>query len=147
MAKDIAIAHVMTKNILFRPELPSSVEGGEVEQMRAIQIRLVEDTNKREDYYKSKDRLEKWSHLLFVYMRDPILIGRAWQMLIIYLNMKFLQPTCQIIYHLIHITGDQLVLNYKKAFKTVLQQILSKWIPEYTAYCDINNENGMKTEI
>ena len=61
---------------------------------------------------------------MFSYLREESYLGRAWQLLIIYLNMKFLQPSAQLIYHLIHITGDQLVFKYRFVFKNLLNALL-----------------------
>jgi hypothetical protein len=44
---------------------------------------------KREDYKNTSERLRKWSNVLFANLRSGAYIGRAYQMLIIYLNMPF----------------------------------------------------------
>jgi len=87
--------------------------------LKAIGINL-EENGKREDPFDSVQRLEKWSNLLFVYLRDDCYIGRAWQYLTIYVNMKFVQQTCQILVSLIHMTGDRLLFSYRPAFKRIL---------------------------
>ena len=85
--KDIAVAFAMKKNCLLIPMLPSSF-GDEKRQMEAMDIKLLEG-DKREEYKKSSERLERLSNILFVHLRSNAYIGRAWQFLIIYSNMKF----------------------------------------------------------
>ena len=46
---------------------------------------------KREDYIDVADRLEKVANVLFSQFRCGAYIGRAWQYLVIYLNMPLRQ--------------------------------------------------------
>ena len=78
-------------------------------------------------------------------MREKAYIGIAWQMLVIYMNMKFAQPLSQLIYHLLDMTGDKLIVCYKKAFMNLIQQLKTNWLPKYEAYTD-DVQNGMYTE-
>ena len=86
--KEIALAHCMSAHILLVPIHPNSI-GGEEAQLKAMDFRLVE--GKREDYKQTSNRFEKWTNIMFVHLRDKAYLGRAWQYLIIYLNIKFTQ--------------------------------------------------------
>ena len=65
----------------------------------------------------------------------------------VYINLPFRQQSSQLLYHLLHMTGDQLVVRYHKAFKAILLHIKSNWIPEYTKYKHIDNAQGMYFEV
>jgi len=94
----------------------------------------LDEGGKREDYKMSSGRLEKWCNVLFVCMRQSAYIGRAWQFLVIYANMQMVQQSSQLIYHLLHMTGDRMVVTYKAKFMQLLQQILKTWIPKFKQY-------------
>ena len=44
-------------------------------------------------------------------------------------------------------TGDKLVLNYKKAFLKILEVILNSWIPKYEAYTMDQSNSGIYGEL
>ena len=82
----------MSKNCLLIPRLPSEVSQDPKLQLKAVDIRLNED-GKREEYKTSSGRMEKWCNVLFVCMRQSAYIGRAWQYVVIYLNMQMMQQS------------------------------------------------------
>jgi hypothetical protein len=75
--KEIAISYCLSKNILLIPQHPSSASNDDLEQLKAMDIKLDEN-GKREEYRQSQNRLEKWANCLFVYLRDEAFLGRAW---------------------------------------------------------------------
>ena len=94
----------------------------------------IKDEGKLEPYKKASERLEKWASILFVHLRSESYLGRAWQYLTHYVDMKFMQQTSQLIFHLLTMCGDRLVLKYKKAFKKLLTAIVNEWKPKYEVY-------------
>ena len=78
----------MSKNCLLIPLIPPS-DIPEAEQLAMMDIKL--EGGKREDYMKTSDRLEKRANVIFAQYRCTAYIGRAWQMLVIYLNMPMRQ--------------------------------------------------------
>ena len=70
----------------------------------------------REDYDTYAKRLIKYANVLFVQLRSPAYVGRAWQYLIIYVNMTFRQQTSMILHQLILICGDKFIKYYKKPY-------------------------------
>ena len=142
MMKEIAIAQCMSKNCLLIPRLPSEVSQDPKLQLKAVDIRLNED-GKREEYKTSSGRMEKWCNVLFVCMRQSAYIGRAWQYVVIYLNMQMMQQSSQLIYHVLHMTGDRLVVTYRKAFIQLLSHVIKDWIPKYENY----SQTDMYTEV
>lgn len=90
--KEIAIAHCLSMNVLFLPQHPDTLGDAldEASKLRAFGIH-VNEQNIREDYKHSIKRVETWCHILFVQFRDSAYLGRAWQYLVLYLNMKKFQ--------------------------------------------------------
>jgi hypothetical protein len=76
----------MFKNILLVPQLPDP-SLTPIEQLAQLDIKL-DASKKREDYTsKTSDRLEKRSNILFSQLRCSAYVGRAWQYLVLYINM------------------------------------------------------------
>ena len=86
----MAFGHCMFKNILFVPKLPD--QGLPLkDQLLQMDIRL-DPNGKREDYVsRTSDRLGKRANIFFSQYRCQAYIGRAWQYLVIYLNMPMRQ--------------------------------------------------------
>ena len=103
--------------------------------------------NVREDYNTYDMRLVKYCNVFFVQMRSPAYIGRAWQYLVIYINMKFRQQSSMIIYQLILMCGDKLIKNYKKSYLEALNYIKNTWIIDYKKYLDCDNASGAISEV
>ena len=59
--------------------------------------------------------------------------------------MPIRQMTAQAIYQLLYITGDKLLLVYKKAFLAVRKDIKQRWVPQLEKYLD--DRNGMIKEV
>ena len=85
--KEMIMAAAMNKNILLIPMLPEQLGLNDLDGFKAMGLEVA--NGKRKDYSRMSDKLEKFANILFVMLRDRAYIGIAWQMLVIYMNMKF----------------------------------------------------------